>query len=159
MYCNIVYAEEENDISCDMSEDKHEILLDFDYLARNQGFVVKLLHTGQDSSSLEIEGSMRNEGKLKKSIPSFYFKANSLIFKLIPFRLLPTIYSYLFMVIGFISMIAEIFCIGEVREAKTITFHDVLPALLLSFLTFVFGYFMRPEKMPRNVAKAFYEEN
>ena len=56
-------------------------------------------------------------------------------------------------------MIAEIFCIGEVREAKTITFHDVLPALLLSFLTFVFGFFMRPEKMPRNVAKAFYEEN
>lgn len=159
VYCNIVYAEEENDISCDMSEDKHEILLDFDYLARNQGFVVKLLHTGQDSSSLEIEGSMRNEGKLKKSIPSFYFKANSLIFKLIPFRLLPTIYSYMFMLMGFISIIAEIFRVGEVREAKTITFHDVLPALVLSFLIFVFGFFMRPEKMPQNVAKAFYEEN
>lgn len=41
----VEYAEEENDISCEILDGGRQVIIHFDYLAKDQGLVLKILHT------------------------------------------------------------------------------------------------------------------
>ena len=50
----LLYAEKQNDVKWNLNNDGKQILIDFEYLAHNEGMVLKVFHTGTDTSDLSI---------------------------------------------------------------------------------------------------------
>lgn len=153
----VSYAEEENDVSCDISVDGKIVNIHFDYLAKNQGFVLKVLHTGIGSSALDVKGIMKNSGRLKKS-ESLHMKLNAVMFRFIPIRKMDILFGYFFMLSGFVLIAKGILSYGRFIEAHTISMTNVVINVVSGFFILIFGYYMQKGKMPDKVSKAFYDE-
>ena len=153
----ISYAEEENDVSCKIINDVNLITICFDYLSKNQGFVIKVLHTGSGSKALNVKGLMKNSGKLKKS-ESFYFKYNAILSKLIPTWKLSIYIGYYFILMGIVMVIAGILSYGRVVEAHTESIGNVALIICTGVLTGLIGFYMQKGRLPEKVSKALYDE-
>lgn len=52
-----------NQFSIDVSEDGSQLLLTFDYLDKDEGAVIQILHTGKSSKDVELSGTIKGGGK------------------------------------------------------------------------------------------------
>lgn len=153
----VSYAEEENDVSCDISVDGKKVNIHFDYLAKNQGFVLKVLHTGIGSSALDVKGSMKNSGRLRKS-GSLQMKVNAVMFRFIPIRKMDLLFGYFFMLSGIFLIAKGILSYGTFIEAHTMSMTSVVINIVFGMIFLIFGYYVQKGKMPDKVSKAFYDE-
>ena len=153
----ISYAEEENDVSCKIMDNKKQIVIDFDYLAQNQGFVVKVLHTGDGSKVLNVAGSMKNTGRLRRAEPIRH-KIHSILFRLVPLRRIDQYFGYYFMFLGVILLCSSLYRYGSFVKAHMVQFKDVAMFMFLGIIVIIMGYFVQKGKMPEKVSKAFYDE-
>jgi len=55
-----------NNVICELSEDRKVIHIYFDYVDKNEGFVIQILHTGIQTENLIIKGSVKGFGKIFK---------------------------------------------------------------------------------------------
>ena len=70
-----------NQFSIQLSDDKSLINISFEYLAKNEGAVIQLLHTGKSEKDIEILGIMKYSGKPPKQIYTIQtINSGSLIF-------------------------------------------------------------------------------
>jgi predicted ATP-dependent endonuclease of OLD family len=58
--------EKTNNFSLSESSDKSSINIDFDYIDKNNGIVIQILHTGKSSEDIEFCGRMKGIGKTKR---------------------------------------------------------------------------------------------
>ncbi len=63
----LLFAEDKNDVAWSLSEDRKNLVLSFDYLAHNDGFVMKVFHTGTKAGDLKIEGCLTSGRDLSRS--------------------------------------------------------------------------------------------
>ena len=155
--CTLIYAEEENGVNCILSEDKKTILLPFDYLAKNQGFVIKALHTGKGSGSVEVKGSMKNEGKLKKTVP-LIASLNSFLYQNISYRMQNIVQAWTFIILGLSAIVYSLFEIGNKRESLVVGVNNIIPALVAGISIIIVGLLFKIGFMPKRLHKAFWEE-
>lgn len=159
--CRVCYSECENDVDCSISDDKKTVSISFDYLAKNQGFVLKVLHTGKGSKSFSVKGSMKNEGELKKTVPTIA-KMNSFLYQHISALLHNLFLIYLFLIIGIIVVVVSCFKIGSVRDSIEVSAFDILPYMIFGIFCILFGLIFgllnQSGNMPRKIHKAFWEE-
>lgn len=153
----VSFSEEENDVLCDISENGRIVNIHFDYLAKNQGFVLKVLHTGLGSSALDVKGSMKNNGMLKKS-ESLNMRVNAVMLKFIPLRKIDLFFGYFFIFCGLILISKGVFSYGRFIEAHVTPVSYVVLDVILGLFTIIFGYYIQKGKMPDKVSKAFYDE-
>lgn len=64
---------EPNNISIDLSKDKKSIFINFDYIAKNEGFIISLYHTGLSSENLKIYGAIKGVNKILPGEPKENF--------------------------------------------------------------------------------------
>jgi len=89
------------------------VCIDFEYLEPNQGFIIKVFHTGNDSGCLRLKGAIIGGSfRLVSSSGSFSFKLNNNLGRN-PTSSSWYIYSHIFKfiatIIGFVSIIISIF--------------------------------------------------
>ena len=155
--CRVCYSEEENDVVCRISENKQSVLISFDYLAKDQGFVLKALHTGKGSASITVKGAMKNAGKLRKTVPVME-KFNSFFYRHISPRSQNIFFSYTFIVLGLVGIIISYFKIGSLRNSIEVKINDMLPYMLIGFACILLGILFQWGNMPRKIHKAFWDE-
>lgn len=73
-------VEEENGFSIPISKDKSHINLDFNYLEKNQGVIIQLLHTGKSDQDILIKGHIMGFGIPKRKNATIVFNSGHLIF-------------------------------------------------------------------------------
>ena len=56
-----------NNIIVDLSENKKEINIDFEYMDKNDGFIIQIFHTGINSDIFTINGTIKGAGKIHKN--------------------------------------------------------------------------------------------
>ncbi|MFT3911426.1 MAG: hypothetical protein QM737_18530 [Ferruginibacter sp.] len=49
--------------------------LQFDYLDPNQGFIIKIIHSGKNSSALDVKGTFKSSGEVKEVKSTFFDNA------------------------------------------------------------------------------------
>ena len=52
-----------NNFSVDIADDKSSATIQFDYIDKNEGVVIRLFHTGRSSEDIEIRGKIKGVGK------------------------------------------------------------------------------------------------
>lgn len=63
----IYYSKEANKVEYTLDkESRKNVSLSFDYLSRNDGFILKIFHTGKDSKELSISGTMKRGKQITK---------------------------------------------------------------------------------------------
>lgn len=153
----VEYAEEENDVSCEILEGGKQVIIRFDYLAKKQGLVLKILHTGRGSKDLEVKGSMKNTGKLKQSEP-LHWRFASWVLKFISIRQSYIYMGYFLILIGVSLLLIGMLYYGSFVEAHTITLNSIAPLLCCGIITILMGYILQKREMPEKISKAFYNE-
>lgn len=153
----VEYAEEENDVSCKILEGGKQVIIHFDYLAKNQGLVLKILHTGRGSKDLQVKGAMKNTGKLRQS-KQLHLRFALWILKFVPIFKSYIYMGYTFMLMGALLILTGLFSYGSFVEAHNVTFKDIAYLLFLGIITIVMGYMMQKREMPEKVSKALYNE-
>ena len=154
--CFLSYSEKENDVTLQIAEDRKSIILDFDYLAKKQGFVLKTLHTGQGSKALNVDGAMKNEGKITKSEP-LHVKINKFVSKHLSLSKQDTFFGYLFCVLGLLCIFWSIIRYGTSIDAHIVGWNETLVDVILGLILFIFGCLNLRDRMPSKISKAFYE--
>ena len=71
---DVLYKEKENNINFNLTTDKTCLEITFDYLAYNQGFVLKLFHTANSGNCIKVKGSFTSGVKIDKP---YYFPDNA----------------------------------------------------------------------------------
>lgn len=62
-----IFSEDKNNIrNIQISEDSKSVTFDFDFLAKNDGFVLDVFHTGDGSKDIEVCGSLINGERVTK---------------------------------------------------------------------------------------------
>lgn len=154
--CFLSYSEKENDVTLQIAEDRKSIILDFDYLAKRQGFVLKTLHTGLGSTALKVDGAMKNEGKIIKSEP-LNVKIKRFVSKHLSLNKQDTFFGYFFCVIGLVCIFFSLFRYGTSIEAHIVSWNEILGDAILGLVSLIFGCFTLRNRMPSKISKAFYE--
>lgn len=153
----VEYAEEENDVSCEILEGGKQVIIHFEYLAKNQGMVLKILHTGRGSMDLEVKGSMKNLGKLRQS-ELLHWRFAVWVLKFISIRKSYIYIGYIFMLMGILVILKGLFTYDSFVEAHTVTLKNITLLISAGIITFFGGYIMQKREMPEKISKAFYNE-
>ena len=67
----LLYQKEANDISPLLSDNKI-INIPFNYFSHNEGFVIKIYHTGKNGKQIRMCGSLKEDAKIKRVIVNGY---------------------------------------------------------------------------------------
>lgn len=153
----VEYAEEENDVSCEILEEGKQVIIHFDYLAKNQGLVLKILHTGRGSMDLEVKGSMKNTGKLRQSV-QLQWRFAAWVLQYMSVRQSYIYMGYFLMLMGISLILKGLLTYGSFVEAHTVTLKNIAALLCCGLLTIFMGYMMQKREMPEKISKAFYNE-
>lgn len=153
----VEYAEEENDVSCEILEEGKQVIIHFDYLAKNQGLILKILHTGRGSMDLEVKGSMKNTGKLRQSV-QLQWRFAAWVLQYMSVRQSYIYMGYSLMLMGISLILKGLLTYGSFVEAHTVTLKNIAALLCCGLLTIFMGYMMQKREMPEKISKAFYNE-
>lgn len=154
--CFLSYSEKENDVTLQIAEDRKSIILDFDYLAKKQGFVLKTLHTGLGSTALNVDGAMKNEGKIIKSEP-LHVKINRFVSKYLSLNKQDTFFGSIFCFLGLVCLFISLYRYGMSIEAHIVGWKEILGDAILGLFLLIFGCLTLRNRMPSIISKAFYE--
>lgn len=153
----VEYAEEENDVSCEILEGGKQVIIHFEYLAKDQGLVMKILHTGRGSMDLEVKGSMKNTGKLRQS-EQLHLRFAEWVLKFTSIRNFYIYMGYILMIMGVLLILMGLFTYGRFVEAHIVTLRKIVFFICLGLITILWGYLMQKREMPEKISKAFYNE-
>ena len=64
----LLYTDEANNIQYTFSDNRKKIIIDFEYLAKNEGVVMKLFHTCGEKESLKVHCALRSGIKIQSGI-------------------------------------------------------------------------------------------
>ena len=118
---------------------------------------MKVLHTGVGSGALDVKGSMKNSGRLKRS-DSFHVKLNAMFLRIVPIRKFDVVMGYIFMLMGLGLTLKGIFSYGRHIEAHVVSVGIVAVNVCTGVFVLLMGYLMQRGKMPEKVSKAFFDE-
>ena len=108
-----------NLFSITTADDQSNITLNFEYLDKDEGAVIQILHTGKSSEDIEIRGTIKGAGKLAQKhvprlrgdiplFPSLPNKMRRLIFALIYFLFPIPVFVLMYLYGGIDGMVAGI---------------------------------------------------
>ena len=103
----LLFSEAKNDVSWSLSEDRKNIDLSFEYLSHNDGFVMKVFHTGSKAGSLKIGGSLTSGRDLSRSEWRMFSLARNLSSR-ISIRGLRKFYGYMIIMLSAIAIVEAI---------------------------------------------------
>lgn len=154
-----LYSEQQNGCECKIAEDKKSISISFDFLAKNQGVVLKIFHTGKDSSDLSVKGSLKNGLCVAKK----YNFVNSLlplryIRRSITFSAIKKIYGIIFIVTGPITILQAIIRYSKGTSTHVYGLTETIFAIIFGVFVAISGYYMYRRVMPSKLEKAFLSE-
>ena len=153
----VEYAEEENDVSCEILDGGRQVIIHFDYLAKDQGLVLKILHTGRGSMDLQVKGSMKNTGKLRQS-EQLHLRFAAWMLKFASIRKTYIYMGYILMLMGISLILKGLLTYGSFVEAHTVTIKTIAPLFYGGIFAILMGYMMQKREMPEKISKAFYNE-
>jgi len=150
-----------NQFCCTIAKDQSHVLLNFDYIDKNEGAVIQILHTGQSSEDIEIYGTIKGFGKISRrkyflTLP-ISFKEKITSFLIISTR---TRKRRLFAIPLFIIPIVSALMIFPEHEqlSKPPSFIDKILILVVIFILYWgLGFLFMKRRIPKGF-DAFEEE-
>ena len=156
----IIFTKNEtNNVNCEL-QNNEEVLLQFDYLDKGEGFVVQLIHTSTNDMDLCVKGTIKGIGDISKKI--IYFEPG--YFRFLDKRLakkgndrskaqiILKIMGWITILLGIIFLIYSIRILSK-GNMKTI---DIIMSLICSILYFSMGIPLVKTSVPIYF-KNFYE--
>ena len=152
-----VYAEPENNFEFIISEDKKTITFSFDYFAKKQGVVLKIFHTGKNSNSLNVKGSLKNGKKITRTQRILRkILLISLPKRHISFTAVIKIYAYIFGIYGLTTSAEAIFRYGTTHQYGM---WETIWSVASGLLVVITCLYLIRRRLPAKLEKAFYGEN
>lgn len=137
---NVLYSKNPaNQFSVKTANDKSYAILNFDYLDKDEGGIVQLIHTGTSDKDIEIRGTIKGAGK------PVHAKQHLFFFNIPKYRRKIFIGVYTLIILG----ISMIFFIFEFALSKKI----ILSAILVGFSLLYWGIPLHLAK--RKIPKGF----
>lgn len=152
---NILFQKNKsNNFKIELSEDKKNISINFDYLDHKEGAVIQILHTGNDNGDLSISGSIKTVKAIKRCGESATFIA--MLFDMQQMKMQKT-FRYAIMLAGCLVIFFAFFILfSDVRNepipvevARQNRLKVFLLLTLLSILYFCIGYIFLRRKIPK----------
>lgn len=135
-----------NQFSFTTADDKSHIKLNFEYLDKNEGGVIQLLHTGKSSDDIEVRGTIKGAGKpINKSVRKIQ---NILSISIIPSKSLS--YKKRRLVFGltlFITPILFIFMIFSKPSPSPVA--DIVISIFTLILYWGMGFYLIKKITPK----------
>ena len=154
-----LYSEPQNGCGCIIADDKKSISINFDFLAKNQGIVLKIFHTGKDSTDLSVKGSLKNGLSVSKSynlmndlIPMRYIR------RYITFSMIKKMYGILFLLTGSITILLTIIRYSKGTSTRVYGLTETIFGVVFGILVAFSGYYIYRRIMPSRLEKAFLSE-
>jgi hypothetical protein len=127
----ICILNETNNINFDLLEDGKKIIIDFEYIDKNDGFVMQIFHTANDYKNFDICGTIKGFGKISKG--------KSL--KNIKFGLFDIIQDLIVFIVSTFFSLNLIFTIDDI-SIKIVTV-IILISFIVVFLWKIFSYYSK----------------
>jgi len=168
------YSDKINNITLDLSPNRDIINITFDYFAYNQGFVLKLYHTGLSSSNIILNGSLKTGNYIEridpfigksyrnnKFIKSYKTKEKNLIrnkeAKRKTMRLISIILPLIMILTCLASFVLDKYTSLNMNiEKRKPLFYIFLG--LYSFSICGFGLYYTRKPFPRDIAAIFFDD-
>lgn len=151
-----LYADEKNNVTFLLSEDRKTVKFDFDFLAKNEGFVVKVFHTaGKQRNPLQVKGALQNG--LEFTLPNKRFSKISAVLShlRLPRTLFMKAEGYFTLLMG-LSIILMAFSDDKMRHLHE-PFETIL-MILIGCSMLLMSYMLLHRRLPQKLHKAFYDE-
>ena len=151
-----LYADEKNNVTFLLSEDRKTVKFDFDFLAKNEGFVVKVFHTaGEQRHPLQVKGALQNG--LEFTLPNKRFsKVSAVLSHLrLPRTLLMKAEGYFTLLMG-LSIIQMAFSDDKMRHL-----HEPFETIMMTLVgcsMLLMSYMLLYRRLPQKLHKAYYDE-
>ncbi len=160
---------EANEFDLNISEDKTQVAIDFDFIDKDNGFVAQILHTGYNCKALEVKGSI-------KSVPMIVRLDYNVSFRFVFERAFlnmlnnPTLSAYrspqsrrsfittmrvVFLLAGVIGMALAI--IPSVLDATIGPFTRIMSGITGGFYIFFIALSFQKSGIPKDLNKHFSE--
>jgi hypothetical protein len=141
-----------NNVSIESDFEKTAIKINFDYIDSNQGFILKITHSGIQPSMFFVAGKIKGNGIIEQFVEPTYGndKLGSMIFSSFPFSILPhkwkirTLYG-INLVVGM-----SIISIGIFQLIKTGTEDGSLLVFIGSLLCVLVIWMLSRKSIPKN---------
>ena len=158
--CQTLFSESENGIECEITEDKKSISVKFDYLAKNQGVVLKIFHTGKGSSDLAVKGALKNGLCVAKTHTLLNTLTSLKYFnRRVTISAIKNFYSLLFLVMGPLTIIHAFISYSKGEYTHVYGLPETIITIVLGIVVFMFGYYLKRRVMPPRLYKVFLGEN
>lgn len=147
---NILYTKNQaNKLSLITSNDQSKINLIFDFIDKDEGVVIQLIHTGKSDEDIELCGTIKGAGKpIYKSIPTLMNSSTSSTLSIKQVRYL---FTFIFFILPLI-MIPALNVINTEKLYNTIenspAVKFLLNALMLS-IYWVMGFYLLRRRLPK----------
>ena len=155
---HLLFSEKKNDVTYSLSADKKNIDIDFEYLAHNDGLVMKVFHTGTSPGALKIGGSLTSGRDLKKS-EGHMVKLAKLFAGHLSLRSFRRIMGWLVILMGTVGMVEAI--VSYVLQIPIVngSLIGIIAqlALYLFFIVYAYRTLVR-SRLPKKLEKYFYSE-
>jgi hypothetical protein len=156
---NILYQKKvSNNFKLEMSSDKKSVLIKFDYFDYEEGVVLQVFHTGNESNDIKLTGDIKASKGLSKKTYGRTFLIGSLT--KISYRRSRSIYRHS---IYMCSIIMAIFAVFEynIRDINYIPHINkntlIFILVIYSIIFLLFGYSIKDPNIPKGF-NIFYEE-
>ncbi len=158
-----LYSKNQNGIKWVIEKDHKSIRINLDYLSNNQGIVLKVFHTGNDSSDLTIKGSLKNGLNISRVYPMFnIFRFLRRYAHVLTVSVLRKLYGIAFIVLGLISVVASIYKYYQSTASEQIQVNNpndtIIILVLYGILLILMGVKFCRRIMPANLESVFYSE-
>lgn len=164
--------EKANDVNLKLSPRKDRINVCFDYFAYKQGFVLKIYHTGESSTDISLEGSIKSGHEIKRftSNTAFCYSNKAYIEKFSPkeketnnnLESERRSLGWATMLGSFLLLILYIVLI--IRPTTTPTHRPdnnilgIVMVAIMSLTLLALGIFLVKKRMPKEISKIFYND-
>ncbi len=145
-----------------------EVSFDFEYLDKNEGAVIQIIHSGKDSGDLTINGTIKGFGKLKNSKVPVYFLwlvglfnfIDNIVYKTIWYLFedkdsnlgdIKKIYKKKFVAI-FLFAMPILFTIGVMVPSKPLPLNiKIISLVVLFILYYPMGFYLIKRTIPKKL--------
>ncbi|MBR1449262.1 MAG: hypothetical protein IJ588_11030 [Prevotella sp.] len=155
----LLFSEKQNDITWQLSDDKKSIVIDFEYLAKKEGFVMKVFHTGTKSNSLTAGCSLTSGKNLTKSEWGL-FKLARRIGHRVPYHRFRKIYGWMIVIMCLIVAAEVVLAYNKlvIPHSGGLTSAIIQTAVYLSLAYYAYRTFISP-RLPKKLTRYFYGED
>lgn len=160
----IQFSNKANNVILNLSPQGNSISVDFDFLAYNQGFVVKLYHTGTLDTDIILDGSLKTGDKIKRYSVNAAMSYSNETFVKNPNEKeksnnnLELERKQIGWVITIICILIVIFLIHSISSGNILfSIFGYAEIIFLLLLLMGFGIFLIKRRVPKEITKIFYD--